>query len=321
MESAAANHIVVEFLIFIKLKLYNFGGNDILLECERERLIMDIMLNRLFIYLPYLQQELGQDDYQGKLDYLQHTMAQFHILVSQMLSISEIGGAPVVLTDDPQLAFYCVSQQIPCCIVLDSGSRDASLPSGVYCVESLEDIDGEYLERIYRRTKGIPWNIVETEHLLIREIIPEDVPRLYELYSDDSITKYMDNLYSDPEQELSYTRDYIQNIYGFYGYGMWIITLKDTGVVIGRAGLEYKEGYDGLELGFMLGAEYQHHGYAYEACSTILEYGREWLGQDAFRAIVHKENLPSRHLCERLGFQLSGSFAEVEKDFVEYKLG
>ena len=96
---------------------------------------------------------------------------------------------------------------------------------GVYCVESLEDIDGEYLERIYRRTKGIPWNIVETEHLLIREIIPEDVPRLYELYSDDSITKYMDNLYSDPEQELSYTRDYIQNIYGFYGYGMWIITL------------------------------------------------------------------------------------------------
>ena len=48
MESAAANHIVVEFLIFIKLKLYNFGGNDILLECERERLIMDIMLNRLF---------------------------------------------------------------------------------------------------------------------------------------------------------------------------------------------------------------------------------------------------------------------------------
>ena len=220
---------------------------------------MDIMLNRLFIYLPYLQQELGQDDYQGKLDYLQHTMAQFHILVSQMLSISEIGGAPVVLTDDPQLAFYCVSQQIPCCIVLDSGSRDASLPSGVYCVESLEDIDGEYLERIYRRTKGIPWNIVETEHLLIREIIPEDVPRLYELYSDDSITKYMDNLYSDPEQELSYTRDYIQNIYGFYGYGMWIITLKDTGVVIGRAGLEYKEGYDGLELGFMLGAE-EHRG-------------------------------------------------------------
>ena len=43
--------------------------------------------------------------------------------------------------------------------------------------------------------------------------------------------------------------------------------------------------------------------------------------QDAFRAIVHKENLPSRHLCERLGFQLSGSFAEVEKDFVEYRLG
>ena len=162
---------------------------------------------------------------------------------------------------------------------------------------------------------------METDRLLIREITPEDVSRLYELYSDDSITKYMDNLYSDLEQELSYTRDYIQNIYGFYGYGMWIITLKDTGVVIGRAGLEYKEGYDGLELGFMLGAEYQHHGYAYEACSAILEYGREWLGQAAFRAIVHKENLPSRHLCERLGFQLSELSVDMEDDFIEYRIG
>ena len=56
---------------------------------------------------------------------------------------------------------------------------------------------------------------------------------------------------------------------------MWVITLKESEEVVGRAGLEYKEGFDGLEIGFMLGKEHQHKGYAYEACKAILEYANE----------------------------------------------
>ena len=101
---------------------------------------------------------------------------------------------------------------------------------------------------------------------------------------------------------------------------MWLITLKGIGEVIGRAGLEYKEGYEGLEIGFMLGVKYQHQGYAYEACSAILEYGREWLGMAAYRAIVHKDNVPSRWLCERLGFRLNETAADIEGGYVEYQI-
>ena len=284
-------------------------------------------INQLILCLPHLQHELGKEAYQLQIDKLLQRMIIENIAVSIMKFTEDTAAQrcidnrhAVILTDDAQLASFCISQQIPCCIVLDVGSRDASLPSGAFCVEAVADIDGEYLERVYRRAKGIPWDIVETSRLLIREITPQDVPSLYELYADASITAYMDDLYPEMEQEISYTRDYISNIYGFYGYGMWLITLKDTGMVIGRAGLEYKEGYEGLELGFMLGVKYQQQGYAYEACSAILEYGREWLGQNSFRAIVHKDNLPSRRLCERLGFSLNESAAQPETDYIEYQM-
>ena len=113
----------------------------------------------------------------------------------------------------------------------------------------------------------------------------------------------MEPLFPTRQQEEEYTRDYIKNIYHFYGYGMWLIVLKESGEVIGRAGLEYKEGLEGLELGFMLGKEYQHEGYAFEACRAILDYARVELEQSGVYAVVHEENRESIALCERLGFQ------------------
>jgi RimJ/RimL family protein N-acetyltransferase len=112
----------------------------------------------------------------------------------------------------------------------------------------------------------------------------------------------MEPLFPELERELEYTRDYIERIYKFYGYGMWVIVEKKSQLVVGRVGLEYKEGFDGLELGFMLGVEYQHKGYAYEACEAVLRYGKEELGQTKFCACVDEDNIASANLCVKLGF-------------------
>ena len=208
----------------------------------------------------------------------------------------------IIITDDDVLANQFAAQNKPYIVWLNEGNRNKSMPSGAYCVENLDDIDDTYLERVYRRFEGLPWNIMETKRLKIREITKEDVPRLYELYADKEITYYMENLFPDIGQETEYTENYIKNVYEFYGYGIWLITLKDSGLVIGRAGLEYKESFDGLELGFMLGKDYQNKGYAYEACSAIIKYGLEELGVNNYCAVVHRDNTKSIKLCEKLGF-------------------
>lgn len=227
-------------------------------------------------------------------------------------------GDVIALTDDASFAGECSNRGIPYLFLLYEKNKQESLPSGTYCVENLVDVSYDYLDKVYRRAKGLPWNILTTDRLQIREITPEDVPRLYELYEEESITRYMEPLFPDQQQEIDYTKDYIKNVYHFYGYGMWLIILKESGEIIGRAGLEYKEGFEGLELGFMLGKDYQHKGYAYESCKAILDYACEELEQTSFRAIVHRNNEPSRHLCEKLGFQKKESTEETQ--YLEYRM-
>lgn len=218
----------------------------------------------------------------------------------------------VKITNNSKDAFYYDENNIPYIVHLTDENKTQCFPSGAFCVENLSDINEEYKEMVYCRTYGLPITIIETDRLVIREIKVEDVPRLYELYADESITRYMEGLYEDINQELEYTQKYIENIYGFYGFGMWVIVLKENDQVIGRAGLEYKEGYDGLELGFMLGVDYQKKGYAYEACNAILDYAVRELEQASFYAIVHEQNSSSLHLCEKLGFNKAEGYVNDE---------
>lgn len=224
----------------------------------------------------------------------------------------------VRITDKSSEAHYYKDNNIPYIVWLHEGNRDESFPSGAFCVENKEDIDERYIDKVYRRTHGIAWEILVTDRLIVREITVEDVPRLYELYSDKTVTKYMEPLFEDMNQEIEYTREYIKNIYGFYGYGMWVIVLKETGEVIGRAGFEYKKDFEGLELGFMLGSKYQRKGYAYEACRAILEYAEAELMHQQFRAVVHIENEPSKRLCERLNFKAAGSIMQNGAVHIKY---
>lgn len=233
----------------------------------------------------------------------------------------------VMITESAEEAARYAARQIPYIVWLNENNRDQSFPCGSYCVEDLSDIDARYLDRVYRRFHDIPWDITETPRLRIREITVEDVPQLYELYRDASVTQFMEPLFAEPEQEIIYTREYIKNIYGFYGYGMWVLESKDSRQVIGRAGLEYKEGFEGLELGFMLGVAYQHQGYAYEACSAILAYGIEELDQREYCSFINENNEASIHLCERLGFvpqdrvrlhEINFDGMMVEKEFIQY---
>lgn len=79
-------------------------------------------------------------------------------------------------------------------------------------MEQLSDIDAQYLDRVYRRFKGIPWDIAETQRLRIREIAVEDVEQLYVLYEDESVVRYMDGLLPDPSRRWRTQR----NTYGMY---------------------------------------------------------------------------------------------------------
>jgi RimJ/RimL family protein N-acetyltransferase len=144
-----------------------------------------------------------------------------------------------------------------------------------------------------------------TERLYLREITVEDVDRIYEIYADEEVTKYIERLYDNPDKEKEFTSEYINNMYKFYEYGIWVVCLKENDKIIGRAGLSNREvdGVNRLELGYVIGVPYQKKGYAFEVCCEICRYAKAVLCEDEIVCFIEKGNYPSIKLAKKLGFE------------------
>ena len=207
------------------------------------------------------------------------------------------------IADDPDAARRMEAEGKAVLGYLPADHENADFSGIRYLAENLTELDGDYLDKIYRRYHGIPWDILETEHCLLRETTEEDVDAFYRIYAHPSVTAYMEDLFPDRDQELAYTRDYIKNIYEFYGFGVWTVILRETGEVIGRAGLSYREGFEEPELGFLVGVPWQGKGLATEICRAVLEFGKEELGFTKVIAFAEPENAASNHILKKLGFR------------------
>jgi ribosomal-protein-alanine N-acetyltransferase len=73
------------------------------------------------------------------------------------------------------------------------------------------------------------------------------------------------------------------------------------GRLIGHAGLNYIEQFDGVEVLWSLHPDSWGHGYAAEAARAALAYGFETLELDRIFAITLENNRASRAVMERIG--------------------
>lgn len=226
------------------------------------------------------------------------------------------GQAVLRITDSASCAGRAAAKGRAVLAFFHEGSKGQDFGSVKYAFEEPEGLDADYLERVYRRCAGLPWDILDTERCHLRETTEADVDDFYRIYADPSITKYMEGLYPEIEEEKAYIREYIEKIYGFYDFGVWTVIKRDTGEVIGRAGYSYREGFVNPELGFVIGAPWQGQGIAYEVCRGILQYGKEQLGFCEVQALVEPENEVSRHLCSKLGMSLGETVCIQDKSYI-----
>ena len=176
-------------------------------------------------------------------------------------------------------------------------------------VEGFEEVDADFLEKMYQRHHGIPWTILETERCVVRELSLDDLDGLFELYADEGMDAYTESLYPY-EEEKEFQRAYIENMYRYFGYGMWLVFEKETNILIGRAGLEHREYNEvtELELGYLIGRKYQGKGYATEVCKAILAYAKEHAGFERINTLIQDENEVSIALSKKLGFEQKESY-------------
>lgn len=221
---------------------------------------------------------------------------------------------------------YCKDHSIAALPYVPVGSNWEQSFFGAWMVaEGFDEVDFDFLNKCYQRAHNLPWTILTTERCIVRELSTDDMDALFSLYEQPGVTDYMEGLFPR-EQELDYQRAYIANMYRIHGYGMWLVTKRDTGEVIGRAGLEHREyenhPEDGceLELGYVIAPAHQRRGYAEEVCRAIISYARENLSYDRINCLIEQGNEASVCLARKLGFSYMESLCPDGKLMERYVL-
>ena len=84
-------------------------------------------------------------------------------------------GGVLYITDDSGTARRLLGEGRAVLVYLHEGNRQEDFGFCKYACEDPKELDRRYLEQVYRRYRGIPWDILETDRCLIRETTEEDV--------------------------------------------------------------------------------------------------------------------------------------------------
>ena len=187
----------------------------------------------------------------------------------------------------------------------DIGLGEAYFGKASYVVYDEEDIDDDLLKLVCARKYNEPLVIARTERFIIREMTVEDLPHLYELYQTLSDCPYVEQLY-EYEDEKAFTIKYIENMYGFFGYGLWLVFDKKTGELVARAGVENRsiDGQNCQELGYLVKKSWQGKHVAWEVMNHIVDIAMDRFGLEELYICTVKTNIPSIQLALKLSFTL-----------------
>lgn len=147
-----------------------------------------------------------------------------------------------------------------------------------------------------------------TQRLHLRPLRATDAPAIFVLKSDLEMTRHYGR---EPHQSLDETETWIAHLQalsaGREGLS-WALTLKGEETLIGIPLLfHFDPTARCAEVGYELHPAYQGQGLMREAISAVLACGFATAGLQRIEALVQEENMPSRHLLERLGFTLEGT--------------
>jgi RimJ/RimL family protein N-acetyltransferase len=162
--------------------------------------------------------------------------------------------------------------------------------------------------------------VLETERLVLRKISADDAEFIVELLNQPSFLRYIG------DKEVRNAADAIRYIqtgpiasYEQFGFGLYLVALKASGVSIGICGLLKRDSLPDVDIGFAFLPSYWSQGYAFESASAVMDYGREVLGLSRIVAITSFDNDASIRLLEKIGLRFE-RLIKLSEDASEVRL-
>ena len=156
---------------------------------------------------------------------------------------------------------------------------------------------------------------LRTERLLMRGFREEDLEALAEISADSEVTRWV----GDPDglsREDTWRRmAYFVGHWELRGFGQWALFERDSGLLVGRAGLLQPDGWPGLEVGWLVARPHWGRGFAPEAGRASLDWARDALGADHVISLIEPHNERSARVAEKLGMTVEGHTKIVNGEF------
>jgi RimJ/RimL family protein N-acetyltransferase len=150
-------------------------------------------------------------------------------------------------------------------------------------------------------------NILETERLTLREVTAGDAEFILELLNDPGwILNLGDKGFRTLEAVTEYIAERYTTSYEKFGFGFYLVTVKESGTPIGLCGLIKRDSMEDVDIGFGFMEKFWGAGYATESAAAVLDYGRNTLGIKRIVAITSPTNDSSAHVLEKIGLKFEG---------------
>jgi len=150
--------------------------------------------------------------------------------------------------------------------------------------------------------------VCSSERLQLRHLVDTDAAFILELLNDpDFIRNIADRGVSTIEAAVQYISNGPAASYARFGFGLFLVELRDPAVPIGICGLLRRDSHPDVEIGFAYLPAFRGKGYGFEAAAATLKFGSETLHLERIVALTAPDNHASMQLLEKLGFQLQGT--------------
>ena len=158
-----------------------------------------------------------------------------------------------------------------------------------------------------------PPSVIESARLKLRELTFQDAPFILELLNEAGFLRFIGD---KGVRSLNDAREYIAkgpvDSYRRHGFGLYLTSLRNSGVPIGICGLVKREALHDVDVGFAFMARYWGQGYAAESAAAVVTYGNKVLGIVRIVAISAQDNFGSIAVLRKIGLVVEGEITLSE---------
>lgn len=145
--------------------------------------------------------------------------------------------------------------------------------------------------------------VLETDRLVLRWLTADDAPFILKLVNDPAWLRFIgDRGVRTVEDARNYLLKGPIAMYEQLGFGLYLTTMKESGLPVGMCGLIKRGTLPDVDIGFALLPEFRGYGYGLEAARAVLNHGKNQFGLTRIAAIASPDNVDSIWLLAKAGF-------------------